>query len=203
MKLQTERLSLVPFSRELAEPLAKLYTADWPNLAPWSPERDSSFFTTEGQLERLSERIEAAEEGKEASFAVYVEESGGLIGTVEVTEIVRGPLQQAFLGYWIAASSGGRGFATEAVKRVADYALEELGLHRLEAGIMPRNVRSIRVIEKAGFWCEGVSHSFLQIAGVWEDMLRYVRFGTPASSTENSTRAVEGDNPTTAGQYPR
>jgi ribosomal-protein-alanine N-acetyltransferase len=174
MDLQTDRLSLVPFSRELAQPLAKLYTDDWPNLAPWSPERDAAFFTTQGQLERLSERIE---EAKEASFAAYVKESGELIGTVEVTEIVRGPLQQAFLGYWIAASAGGRGYATEAVKRVADYAFEDLGLHRLEAGIMPRNVRSIRVIEKAGFRCEGVSHSFLQIAGVWEDMLRYVRFG--------------------------
>jgi ribosomal-protein-alanine N-acetyltransferase len=41
---------------------------------------------------------------------------------------------------------------------------------------MPRNIRSIRVIEKARFRCEGVSHSFLKIAGVWEDMLRYVRF---------------------------
>ena len=51
---------------------------------------------------------------------------------------------------------------------------EELKLHRIEANIMPRNARSIRVVEKLGFINEGRSRKYLKIAGVWEDHLHFV-----------------------------
>ncbi len=40
---------------------------------------------------------------------------------------------------------------TEAVRLVVDYAFHELKLHRIEAGVMPRNLGSMRVLEKADF----------------------------------------------------
>lgn len=40
---------------------------------------------------------------------------------------------------------------TEAVKLIVDFAFHELKLHRIEAGVMPRNLGSMRVLEKAGF----------------------------------------------------
>ena len=40
---------------------------------------------------------------------------------------------------------------TEAVKAVTGIAFDDLGLHRIEANIMPRNKASLRVAEKAGF----------------------------------------------------
>ncbi|MDA3951588.1 MAG: GNAT family N-acetyltransferase [Spirochaeta sp.] len=119
MEPTTERLVLRPFTTECAGPFAQLYVEDWPNLAPWSPEREPEFFTAQGQLERLTERLKSAERGEEAPFGVYTKEHATLIGTVEVTDIIRGPFQQGFLGYWVAASAGGRGYATEAADRVA------------------------------------------------------------------------------------
>ena len=175
MELQSERLRLIPLSEELAPEMAELYREDWPYLKAWSPDRGPRFFTAEGQEERLATRAAENRDGKAAAYAVFEVERDLLLGTAEITDIIRGPFQSGYLGYWIARRGAGQGYATEAVRRVADYAFKELSLHRLEAGIMPRNVRSIRVAEKAGFRCEGVSHSYLKIAGRWEDMLRYVR----------------------------
>lgn len=175
MELESPRLRLIPLSLELAPEMAELYREDWPHLKAWSPDRGPRFFTAEGQEERLSARAAENRDGRAAAYAIFEVDRDLLLGTVEITDIIRGPFQSGFLGYWIAHRGAGRGYATEAVRRVADYAFKELSLHRLEANIMPRNVSSIRVAEKAGFRCEGVSHSYLKIAGRWEDMLRYVR----------------------------
>jgi ribosomal-protein-alanine N-acetyltransferase len=56
---------------------------------------------------------------------------------------------------------------------VLRYGFEELGLHRVEAAIVPRNKASRRVAEKLGMHEEGTSERFLQIRGVWEDHVRY------------------------------
>ncbi|MET3851852.1 RimJ/RimL family protein N-acetyltransferase [Paenibacillus sp. OAE614] len=58
---------------------------------------------------------------------------------------------------------------TEAVRLMVDYAFTELKLHRIEAGVMPRNLGSIRVLEKAGFHREGIARSNVLINGKWED----------------------------------
>jgi len=53
------------------------------------------------------------------------------------------------------------------------YAFDELGLHRVEAVIVPSNDRSRNVARKLALREEGVSERFLQIQGVWEDHVRY------------------------------
>ena len=53
------------------------------------------------------------------------------------------------------------------------YGFEELGLHRMEAAIVPRNSKSRRVAAKLGLRDEGTATRFLQIQGVWEDHVRY------------------------------
>lgn len=58
---------------------------------------------------------------------------------------------------------------TEAVKLIVDFAFHELKLHRIEAGVMPRNLGSMRVLEKAGFHKEGIARKNVKINGVWED----------------------------------
>lgn len=64
---------------------------------------------------------------------------------------------------------------TEAVKLAVRFAFDEAGLHRVQAGVMPHNVRSIRVLEKAGFRNEGLSKRYLNINGVWKDHLIFAR----------------------------
>jgi [ribosomal protein S5]-alanine N-acetyltransferase len=59
------------------------------------------------------------------------------------------------------------------VRLVVGYAFEVLKLHRIEAGVMPHNIGSIRVLEKTGFHKEGLSKKNVKINGKWEDHLHF------------------------------
>jgi ribosomal-protein-alanine N-acetyltransferase len=61
----------------------------------------------------------------------------------------------------------------EGVVVVLRYAFEDLGLHRVEICIVPRNHNSRRVMEKLAIRDEGTALRFLEINGVWEDHVRY------------------------------
>jgi ribosomal-protein-alanine N-acetyltransferase len=61
----------------------------------------------------------------------------------------------------------------EAVFLVCRFAFEQLGLHRLQVAIIPRNTASRRVVEKLELRSEGTAERYLEIAGEWEDHIRY------------------------------
>jgi RimJ/RimL family protein N-acetyltransferase len=61
------------------------------------------------------------------------------------------PRLDFMLGYWIAKPYWGRGYATEAVRRVAKFAFDELGTNQLTASWILDNPASGRVLEKIGF----------------------------------------------------
>ena len=56
---------------------------------------------------------------------------------------------------------------------VCKFAFEQLGLHRLQISIIPRNKASRRVMEKLQYREEGVAQRYLEINGAWEDHVRY------------------------------
>lgn len=65
---------------------------------------------------------------------------------------------------------GGRGRGVTVAHVVLDEdRIIELGLHRIEAGTLPRNVASQRVLERNGFERFGLARRYLQIAGRWRD----------------------------------
>lgn len=84
-------------------------------------------------------------------WAVIENASGNLIGYCGLFDIadVNGR-PEIEIGYRLARQSWGRGYATEAVLAVRDFAFLSLGLQRLIAMIDPDNTASIRVAEKAG-----------------------------------------------------
>ena len=73
------------------------------------------------------------------------------------------------------------------------YAFEELGLHRLQIAIIPRNGASRRVVEKLALREEGVALRYLEINGVWEDHVRYALTSEEwdARRTELTTRWID------------
>ena len=84
-------------------------------------------------------------------FAVIENASGNLIGycgLFHIPDINGRP--EIEIGYRFARESWGRGYATEAVLAVREFAFRSLGLTRLIAMIDPDNTASIRVAEKAG-----------------------------------------------------
>ncbi|MGP1347912.1 MAG: GNAT family N-acetyltransferase, partial [Phycisphaerales bacterium] len=93
--------------------------------------------------------------------------------SISINEISRGAFQNGVLGYWIGEAFARRGFMREAIGLCVRRAFVDLGLHRLEANIMPRNTASRGLIERCGFRLEGYSPRYLQIGGRWEDHERW------------------------------
>jgi RimJ/RimL family protein N-acetyltransferase len=65
----------------------------------------------------------------------------------------------AEMGYWLAEPFWGKGIMTQAVKSMSSYAIHNLKLHRIFAEPYSTNPASVRVLEKAGFICEGILRS--------------------------------------------
>lgn len=62
----------------------------------------------------------------------------------------------AEIGYWLAEPFWGKGIMTQAVKSLTAYGIHDLALHRIFAEPYTTNSASARVLEKAGFICEGI-----------------------------------------------
>jgi [ribosomal protein S5]-alanine N-acetyltransferase len=142
-------------------------------LEQWEPARDEDFLTLAVQLAEIEAAAADAAADRRYAFGVFHE--GELIGRLALNEVVRGVFQNAYLGYSIGERWNGHGFATEAVRLTVGLAFETLGLHRIQAAVMPRNAASIRVLEKNGFREEGYAVSYLCINGVWEDHRIFAR----------------------------
>jgi len=97
-----------------------------------------------------------------------------VIGVLSFSSIVKGPFLSCFVGYSIDNRFQNKGYMTQALKAGIDFMFKTVGLHRIEANIMPRNISSLRVVEKLGFQNEGLSPEYLQIDGKWEDHVHMV-----------------------------
>lgn len=148
---------------------------------PWSPEYDTQYKDKSTFKSRIEYLVKEEKEGRTVKFAAFRKDySVKIIGTIVLSNMVRGPFLSCYLGYRIDCEENGKGFATESIGKVVDYAFSNLKLHRVEANIIPRNKASIRVVEKLGFTCEGLSKKYLKINGIWEDHLHYVRINDEA-----------------------
>jgi ribosomal-protein-alanine N-acetyltransferase len=99
--------------------------------------------------------------------------AGEIAGVVNVSEIVRGNFQSAYLGYYGFRPHAGKGLMRQGLALVIDHCFRKLRLHRLEANIQPENLRSVALVESLGFRLEGVSPRYLKVCGRWRDHQRW------------------------------
>ena len=145
---------------------------DW--LLKWEPRSAHSTHLADDQrsfVGRCAIRERERQMGTGFGFGIF--HQGRFVGEVTLSSIQRGPLQSAYVGYWIDQAVAGQGLMPEAVVTLLQYAFESLHLHRIEINIIPRNVASMRVVEKLGVRYEGIAERYLEIDGAWEDHARY------------------------------
>lgn len=155
-----------------AAALLELRISNLEFLQPWEPRRSGGPPTLEIQRAQLRHAVSSAESDKAYHFGIFIP-GDRIVGTITLSNVARGAWQNATLGYFVDESHNGKGYATEAIVLAARVAFGELGLHRVQAGVMPRNPASMRALEKAGFRREGLSPRYLQINGVWEDHVMF------------------------------
>jgi ribosomal-protein-alanine N-acetyltransferase len=163
-----------PVRAEDGDELAALYLANREFLAPFEPVRPAEFFTTDGQRKRLERQL------ADATHPFAILDDGAIVGTINLSRIVRDGPQSGVIGYWIDRARNGRGLATGAVGEILAYAFDALDLHRVEAATLVDNVPSQRVLEKNGFERIGLARSFLRIDGDWRDFLLFERVADPS-----------------------
>lgn len=184
--LETKRLWLKRPDETRAEELAEYRVRNRAFLAPFVPQRPESYYTAQTCRGTLEQAAKDWDTGKAFFFFLYrKEEPDKLVGSVSLTEVVRGFFQSCFAGCQMDGELINQGYMTEAVKAVADYAFCQLNLHRIEANIMPRNARSLRLAQKCGFEQEGLAKDYLRINGKWEDHVHMVRLNPDWKAPED------------------
>ena len=172
----TERLSLLLAKPSLAPRVLDYYERNRAFLKPYESARDASFFTQAYHKRFLELEHARAAEGTAARFFLTPRgrEQGEIIGLVALGNIYMGSFCSAFLAYNLDERYGGQGLMTEALTKLIELAFGTLGLHRLEANIMPWNKRSIDLVKRLGFANEGLARQYFEINGAWEDHIHMV-----------------------------
>ncbi len=95
------------------------------------------------------------------------------MGAVGISNIVRGAFQSCTIGYWIGLEYSRQGYMTDALALTLHTCFCTLGLHRVEANIMPSNRASTALVARLGFRKEGLARRYLRINGRWRDHVRW------------------------------
>ena len=156
MELRADGLILRPWLLEDA-PAVTAACQD-PEIARWIPVIPVPY---EEQHARafLEQSARSRENGESYGFAVLDAETGALLGAIGIGLL---PFRCGRIGYWVAREARGRGVGTTALKALCSWAVNELGLKRLDLLTDPDNLASQRVAEKAGFQREGIMRSSLE-----------------------------------------
>jgi ribosomal-protein-alanine N-acetyltransferase len=136
--------------------------ADVPALVTAAQDRELSRFTRfpSPYRERDARDFMAGRLAEEARLAIVAAQDARLLGGIGLRDAGEGRAQ---VGYWVAAAERGRGVATRALRLVCRWALDELGVKRLQLLTDPANLSSQRVAVRVGFRREGILRSYLDL----------------------------------------
>ena len=144
-------------------------------LEEWETEKSDNYFTLDYQRMSLKKDMDNFQQEKSLRFWIFRKDNKKrVIGSVVLDHLIRGPFQSCFLGYKLDKDEINKGYMTEAVEKIIEIAFNGYGLHRIEGNIMPRNLASIKVVEKLGFYNEGFAKKYLLLNGKWEDHIHMV-----------------------------
>ena len=142
-------------------------------LQPWEPTWPSDDLTKSAFRRRIAAYGRDLDLDQAYPFFIFRAKDDALLGGVTLSNVRRGVAQMASMGYWIGQPHARKGHMLAAVKAVAPFAFQRLGLHRVEAACIPDNIASRELLLKAGFRLEGEARAYLKINGVWRDHLLF------------------------------
>jgi len=167
-----ERVFLRPLAASDEEEYCTLLRASRAFHRRWTPAPPPGFDPAGPEAFRRALRL--ARRANAQRLLVCRAEDGALVGNYNLNEIVRGPFQSAYLGYWVGAAFRRQGYMRAGLPLLLEHAFGALTLHRVEANIRPENAPSLALVKGAGFRFEGLARRYLKIAGRWCDHEHWV-----------------------------
>ena len=114
----------------------------------------------------------ASEEQRWFSFILRCKQTGDFIGSIafKITDMANA---RAEIGYLADENVQGKGYITEAVKRVIHFLFNELNVKKIVAQCATQNIGSWKVMEKSGMKREGEFQAHQYLNGIWFDAYSY------------------------------
>ena len=132
-----------------------------------------SWTTAPDTDEAFAVYLDRAARDRESCLLVTRNDTEDLVGVYNISEIVRGAFQNAYLGYYAFIPHAGSGAMRGAMPLVFEHAFDQLGLHRLQANVQPGNAASRALLTATGWREEGFAPRYLRIDGAWRDHVMY------------------------------
>jgi ribosomal-protein-alanine N-acetyltransferase len=173
VRLDTERLILRPPAHADYRAWAALREESREFLVPWEPTWAADHLTRKSFTNRVYWAQRSISGGTAVPLFLIRRSDDALMGAITLDNIRRGPAQAGTTGYWIGEQFARHGYMREAVLAVVHHAFTALDLSRIEAGCLPENTPSRRLLESCGYKYEGVAQSYLQINGRWRNHVLY------------------------------
>lgn len=173
VKIETERMSLRPPMHGDFRQWAALRRDSEAFLSPWEPTWARDHLSRKAFTNRVYWAQRSIANGTAVPLFLIRREDEALLGAITLDNIRRGPAQAGTTGYWVGQAYARQGYMKEAIAAVVHYAFSTLDLSRIEAGCLPENTPSRRVLEQCGYKYEGVAQSYLQINGRWRNHVLY------------------------------
>ena len=173
LRIEAERLTLRPPLHSDFRAWAALRVESRDFLVPWEPTWASDHLSRKAFTNRVYWAQRSITNGTAMPLFMFRRSDEALVGAITLDHIKRGPAQSGITGYWIGQPYARQGFMREAIEAVVHHAFTVLDLSRIEAGCLPENTASRRLLEQCGYKYEGVAQSYLQINGRWRNHVLY------------------------------
>jgi len=169
MELYTERLLLQNMQLEHSEALY-LYRSDekinqYQGWIPYGIEDCCNFIKN-----KVAKELDQV--GTWYQFVIMLKKDSKIIGDIGI-HFLDEEGKQVELGCTLAKAYQGVGYASEAVTQIISFLFNKLDKHRITASIDPRNIPSIKMVEKLGFRKEAHFKKSILMNGLWLDDVIY------------------------------
>lgn len=162
--LESERLVLKPMSLDYVEDAYNEFTPEITRfMAPRSPEK------IDETREYYVSSIKKMGEGEKLDFNFFIKDTGEYIGNGGLSDI---KTRTPELGVWIKKSAHGHKYGREAMKRLKDWADENLDYDYIKYPVVDENIASRKIPESMGGIIED-EYDKLNGAGVMQHLVEY------------------------------
>ncbi len=167
--IETKRLLIRSLQINDCPEWLRVREKDYDYLQIKEPIWDMDSLTYQAYYRLVNDLMNSFSIGNYYSFGVFDKVTHALVGGFEISNVMYWPKQSATIGYWISEACAGQGYATEVLVNMTAWGFKNFNLVKIEAGTMISNIASQKVLTKAGFSKEGLSHCYGEINGTYQD----------------------------------
>lgn len=182
LRRRSDRLTLRLLRPADRDAWVAAHDASADHFAPWMPAVDPAMPTWRRFELQLARAQDGARTDTHYALVAELHDEPGrpLAAFLSLSQIFRGPFRNAYAAWRVALPYARQGVGRESVDLLLDIAFAPtdaggVGLHRVQANVIPTNVASLALARACGFRQEGYAVRYLEIAGEWQDHVMFAK----------------------------